>query len=71
MAGISIRWPGTDLDPKDVCEYGHQLAPGSDSITLRTYDESGRVLTEETKLLRHHLVDNGAFVTPFTPTPDA
>ncbi len=41
-------------DPTDVCAFGHQLTPGSDPIVLKEYDAEGRLLNEETKLLRRH-----------------
>jgi hypothetical protein len=41
-------------DPEDVCSFGHQLAPGSDPIVIKTYDDSGILVNEETKLLRRH-----------------
>lgn len=49
---------------EDVCVYGHQLAPGSDQVRLREIDEeTGRLIKEETKLLRRHVN------TIFPPTP--
>ena len=45
-----------DIDPTDVCQFGHQLAPGSDSITLKEIDPAtGRLLKEEKRLLRRHV----------------
>lgn len=41
-------------DPTDVCAWGHQLAPGSDEIVIKTYDDDGRKTSEEVKLLRRH-----------------
>lgn len=68
---MAIRWPGTELDPKDACQHGHQLVPGSDPITIKEYDpETGRILKEETFLLRRHLVDGGAFQSEFRPGED-
>lgn len=44
------------MDTADVCSFGHQLVPGSDSITLKTIDPAtGRLLKEEKRLLRRHL----------------
>ena len=45
--------PGPNLS--DVCSFGHQLVPGSDPITITTYD-GDRKVGEETKLLRRHAV---------------
>lgn len=42
------------LDAEDVCSFGHQLVPGSDPIVLKTYDDTGRKIKEETFLLRRH-----------------
>lgn len=40
---------------EDVCSFGHQLVAGSDSITIKEIDEAtGRLIKEETKLLRRH-----------------
>lgn len=43
--------PGPVAD--DVCSFGHQLVPGSDSITIIGVDNAGK-RTETTKLLRRH-----------------
>ncbi len=55
----------------DVCRFGHQLAPGSDPITITETDpETGRILKKETLLLRRHVVlgrDGKAMTSEFRP----
>lgn len=53
---ITARWPGEGLDPTDVCSHGHQLAPGSTTITVGELP-NGR---PDVKLLRNHVLDVSA-----------
>lgn len=56
---------------EDVCKFGHQLAPGSDPITITETDpETGRIIKKETLLLRRHVVvgtDGKAMTSEFRP----
>jgi hypothetical protein len=66
-----FRWPGQDLDPNDVCQFGHQLAPGSEPIKITTTDpETGKIIKEETFLLRNHLVRGEIPRSEFRPSND-
>lgn len=45
------------LDPADRCQYGHQLVPGSVSISVPVIEEgTGRLIRVDKFLLRNHAV---------------